>query len=132
LKSALECLGDGLRHLLEAEGEQAGADQRLRRLGQRPLATEQDLGRDAGLHVLRLARAQHLRHAQLATDFGTGGAAHRLVVDLGQAAGVDLGEAVDQVAGDGERQHAVAEVGEPLVGLGTVLGPGGMGQRLLA
>ena len=98
--------------------------------GRSPL--EQHLGRDPDRHLLRLVRAQHLRHAELAPDLGAGDAADRLVVDLGQAAGVDPGEVIDQVAGDGEREHAVAEVGEALVGLGPVLGPGRVGQRLAA
>ncbi len=130
LDPRLEGGGDGIGDALEAKGEEAGADQRLGHLGQRPLAAEQHLGGNPRHHLLRLVGAQHRRHAKLAADLGAGDAADRLVVDLGQAAGVDVGEAVDQVAGDREGKHAVAEVGEALVGLGAVLGPGGVGERL--
>ena len=77
---------------------------------------------------LGLGPLEHLRDAELAADLGAGDAADGLVVDLRQAAGIDLSEALVEVGGDGERENAVAEVGEPLVGVDALLGPGGVGQ----
>ena len=47
--------------------------------------------------------------------------------------GAELGEALVEVGGDRQREHAVAEVGEALVGLlDPVLGPGGVGEGAAA
>ena len=134
LDPGLERLRDRGRGALEAEGEKAGADQRLGRPRQRALALEQRLGRDPGDSASGLRLAQHLRDPEAAPDLRAGDAADRLVVDLGQAARVDGREAREDLRRDGEPEHAVAEEGEPLVGVGALArsrrsgsAPGGAG-----
>jgi hypothetical protein len=51
--------------------------------------------------------------------------------DLREATFGGATEAVEHGTGDRELEHAVAEELEPLVGLGAVLRPGGVGEDLL-
>ena len=74
--------------------------------------------------------AQRVGHAELARHAGARRAAHGLRAHLGEPAGAVALEAREQMGGDREAQDDVTEEGEPLVGLGALLDPRRVRERL--
>ena len=72
----------------------------------------------AGMPLPLLGRGSRSRSGtpSASPDLGAGDAADRLVEDLGQLADVGVGKRGEELGGDGEPEHAVAEEGEPPVG----------------
>ena len=117
---------------LEAVVQIAGADHRLADRGQRPLGGEQRLDVDPAVEPSRGRLGEQLGDAELDRDLGAGPPADRLAVHLRQPADVGARVAAEEVLGERQAEHAVAEEGEPAVGVGAVLDPGGVGERLAA
>ena len=99
LDPRLEGGGDRVGDPLEAEGEEAGADQRLgrppaaaarRRAGPRPGSPSSSSSGSASRSISGTPSSR--------ADLGAGDAADRLVVDLGQPPDVGAGEAREEVA----------------------------------
>ena len=104
---------------LEAVGQVAGADHRLADRGQGPLGGEQGLDRDAGALVGR-ALAEHCSGAPCSR--ATSAQARPLTAWLWILVSSPMsasGERAEELRGDGEAEHAVAEEGEAPVGLGA-------------
>ena len=73
---------------------------------------------------------EQLGDAELDGDLGAGAAADRLAVHLRQPADVGARVAAEEVLAERQPEHAVAEKREPAVGVGAVIDPGGVRQRL--
>ncbi len=133
LERILDLGPEGLDHrrgrLLVAVGQVAGADHRLDHRGQHALGAHQRLdpgGRADAAPAPAAGRGPPAARPPPGTS-----ARDRLGADLGQAARAEaVGlEAREQVGGHGQPQHAVAEEGQPLVGLRPPRRPRGMGEH---
>ena len=127
-----ECRHRGLGGCLEAMMEIAGADRRLANGGQSALAGDERLRVDPPLEVDRRHRTQHLGHPELLRHLHARPPAHRLPVDLGQPADVRAGKPAEEVLGDGQPEHAVAQEREAPVGVSAMFDPRGVSDHLAA
>ncbi len=108
----------------------AGADHRLADRCERPLGGEQRVDVDPALELDRGHLGKQIGDAQLDRDLGAGPTADRLAVHLRQPADIGARVAAKEVLAERETEDAVAEERKPPVGVGAVIDPGRVGQRL--
>ena len=123
----LDLLAEGLDHRLRGAlvpvGLVAGADHRLADRGQGALGSEQGVDGDA-VPLVRDLFGEELRKAHLASDFGAGAPADRLVEDLGELTDVGVRMPLEEERGHREAEDAVSEEREPPVGVRSLVDPG--------
>jgi hypothetical protein len=117
-------LSNRLESMLEVQSPKTGFDERGEDV---PVGGE---AADLGALALRGVLGEPLAELQPPPDDGAALPRDDVGADLRQAPLLVRRKALVELARDGEPENAVPEKLEPLVGLGAVARPGGMGERL--
>jgi predicted transcriptional regulator len=110
----------------------SGADHRLTDGRERALGGEERVDVDPALELGRGELGKQVRNAELDGDLGTRATADRLAVHLREPPDVGARVATEEVLAEREAEDAVAKEGEATVGVGAMIDPGGVSQRLAA